>query len=319
MRVALAADHAGFAKPARDGLFPCVAAHLSFFFAGTLVFFPLAPSVPLPTSISNMVAGTKPYRRKTRILGKVSMPAVVDCAKGVRLSNACRAGSRNTYSARAQAIATLAGSARAPAAQRLACGLLLVSSCTPLLFMGEEYGETAPFLYFVDHSDPDLIEAVRNGRKEEFKDFEWNGEIPDPEASGTFQHSKLGWGTIRTGNHRILLEFYKALIELRKRTPALVNQDKKSIHVQAYPGQRVLSLRRWERYERGQVFWAGNFDADVGTVAPAVPGGNWDLILDSAHTEWGGPGRLAPEQMMNGNKIALQPRSIVLYIRRDVS
>ena len=63
---------------------------------------------------------------------------------------------------------------------KLAAGVVLLSPFIPLLFMGEEYGETAPFLYFISHSDPALIEAVRKGRKEEFKEFTW---VEDPTRS----------------------------------------------------------------------------------------------------------------------------------------
>ena len=82
-----------------------------------------------------------------------------------------------------------------PAAQRLACGLLLVSPCVPLLWMGEEYGETRPFLFFTSFGDPKLVEAVRRGRREEFAalDFSWGAEIPDPHSPETFQAAKLQW------------------------------------------------------------------------------------------------------------------------------
>lgn len=65
---------------------------------------------------------------------------------------------------------------------KLAAGIVILSPYIPLLFMGEEYGETSPFQYFVSHSDENLIESVRKGRKEEFSSFEWSEEIPDPQA-----------------------------------------------------------------------------------------------------------------------------------------
>ncbi|MBD3290350.1 malto-oligosyltrehalose trehalohydrolase, partial [candidate division KSB1 bacterium] len=58
---------------------------------------------------------------------------------------------------------------------KLAAGVLLLSPYIPLIFMGEEYGESSPFLYFVSHGDPNLIKAVREGRKSEFKSFRWKG------------------------------------------------------------------------------------------------------------------------------------------------
>src|SRR5690606_3279569 len=62
---------------------------------------------------------------------------------------------------------------------KLAAGVLLSSRFVPMLFMGEEYGEEQPFLYFVDHGEPELVKAVREGRKNEFKSFQWEGEVPD--------------------------------------------------------------------------------------------------------------------------------------------
>ncbi|MCG2682742.1 MAG: malto-oligosyltrehalose trehalohydrolase [Planctomycetales bacterium] len=82
-----------------------------------------------------------------------------------------------------------------PEARRLACGLLLVSPCVPLLWMGEEYGETRPFPFFSSFGDPQLVEAVRRGRREEFAalEFRWGTEIPDPQSPETFLAAKLQW------------------------------------------------------------------------------------------------------------------------------
>jgi maltooligosyltrehalose trehalohydrolase len=78
-------------------------------------------------------------------------------------------------------------------ALRVSLALVLLSPNIPLLFMGEEYGETAPFQYFIEHGDPDLIEAVRQGRRREFAHFGWNPEdIPDPQDSATFERSRRG-------------------------------------------------------------------------------------------------------------------------------
>jgi maltooligosyltrehalose trehalohydrolase len=76
-------------------------------------------------------------------------------------------------------------------ALKLAAGIVLLSPNVPLLFMGEEYGEQAPFQYFVSHSVQELVEAVRIGRKEEFAGFGWQDELPDPQDEATFSHSKI--------------------------------------------------------------------------------------------------------------------------------
>ncbi|MBU1124456.1 MAG: malto-oligosyltrehalose trehalohydrolase, partial [Candidatus Omnitrophica bacterium] len=101
-----------------------------------------------------------------------------------------------------------------------ACGVIF-SPFVPLLFMGEEYGEEAPFLYFVSHGDESLIQAVREGRKKEFSSFSWQGECPDPQAEKTFFDSRLNAALRNKGHHQALFGFYKKLIQLRKKIPAL--------------------------------------------------------------------------------------------------
>src|SRR6267143_428817 len=99
---------------------------------------------------------------------------------------------------------------------KLAAGANLLSPFVPLLFMGEEYGETAPFLYFTSHSDPDLAEAVRRGRAAEFESFSWQGEIADPQADSTFANSRLKHVLAQEEPHRTLQRFYQMLLRFRK-------------------------------------------------------------------------------------------------------
>ncbi len=100
--------------------------------------------------------------------------------------------------------------------QKLAALLLLLSPATPLLFMGQEYGERTPFHYFIDHSDPDLVRAVREGRKREFAHFGWT-EIPDPAAEKTFLDSKLRWDFPEGSPGSRLWILYRDLIRIRSR------------------------------------------------------------------------------------------------------
>jgi maltooligosyltrehalose trehalohydrolase len=85
-------------------------------------------------------------------------------------------------------------------AYKLAAAAVLLGPNVPLLFMGQEYGEQAPFQYFVSHTDPDLVEAVRRGRREEFRSFDWAGEVPDPQDAGTFLRSKLRAEAVEQGH-----------------------------------------------------------------------------------------------------------------------
>ncbi len=110
-----------------------------------------------------------------------------------------------------------------PAARRLACGLLLLSPATPLLFMGEEYGERRPFPFFCSFGDPALMEAVRRGRREEFAamTFQWGNAIPDPQAPETFQSALLEWSWPPDSLQGKLRLLYQDLLAARRHWPPL--------------------------------------------------------------------------------------------------
>jgi maltooligosyltrehalose trehalohydrolase len=107
------------------------------------------------------------------------------------------------------------------AARKLAAALYLLSPYVPMLFMGEEYGETNPFLYFVSHGDEKLVEAVRTGRREEFKAFGWGSDIPDPQAVATFERSRLDRTKSATPEGAAILAVYRTLLRLRREERAL--------------------------------------------------------------------------------------------------
>src|SRR5262249_28446203 len=88
-------------------------------------------------------------------------------------------------------------------------------------FMGEEHGETHPFLYFVSHGDSALADAVRDGRREEFAAFAWQGAPPDPNAAETFARSRLDWAKLGQPAHRALVALYRDCLALRRSEPAL--------------------------------------------------------------------------------------------------
>lgn len=100
---------------------------------------------------------------------------------------------------------------------RAAAALVLLSPFTPMLWMGEEYAEPAPFLYFVHHSDPELIKAVREGRAAEFAEFQLPGGVPDAQDDRTFLRSKLAWNLRASGRHAGMLAFYTELLCLRRK------------------------------------------------------------------------------------------------------
>jgi maltooligosyltrehalose trehalohydrolase len=108
-------------------------------------------------------------------------------------------------------------------AQRMAVGLLLLSPCVPLLFMGEEYGETRPFPFFCSFGDADLVEAIRKGRRREFAElaFKWNHEIPDAQDPGTFASAKLQWAWPDGSPQAQRRQLYQDLLSARRQWPPL--------------------------------------------------------------------------------------------------
>jgi maltooligosyltrehalose trehalohydrolase len=202
-------------------------------------------------------------------------------------------------------------------ALKLAAGVVLLSPFLPLLFMGEEYGEVAPFLYFVSHSDPALIEAVRQGRKEEFAAFGWPGEPPDPLDEVTFFRAKLDHSLRQEGEHRVLLEFYRELLRLRQELNLLTDLGRQDRNVQGYEREKVLWVRlNGERAEAVILVYFGKEPLDLSLP---WPGGGWRKRLDSAETRWGGPGSQAPPVIQTDNETCLRlpPLSLMVYLRQD--
>jgi maltooligosyltrehalose trehalohydrolase len=198
-------------------------------------------------------------------------------------------------------------------AYKLASSVVLLSPFVPLLFMGDEYGETAPFQYFVSHSDPDLVEAVRRGRKEEFASFDWQGEPPDPQDEKTFESSKLNHSLKKEQRHRALLAFHKELIRLRKSLPALRSLSKDKMDVLSFEKDYVLAVRRWN--ETNEVLAIFNFNERPVQQFENVPRGAWTKRLDSSDSRWLGSGTTALETIQSPMQLdlTLQPYAVLLY------
>ena len=202
-------------------------------------------------------------------------------------------------------------------ALKLAAGIVLLSPYIPLIFMGEEYGETNPFHYFISHSDPRLIEAVRQGRKEEFAAFGWVGEPPDPQNEATFINSKLNHELRDKEQYNTLLRFYRKLIRLRKGIHPLNTLSKDSLEVMGFDTQNILLLRRWTDDEQiAAVFNLSKGERDVNV---SLPQGRWRKILDSAEERWDGPGSKIPGFISSNDTtmLTLPLSSFGLYVRAE--
>lgn len=188
-------------------------------------------------------------------------------------------------------------------------GTMLLSPFIPLLFMGEEYAETRPFLYFTNHGDADLTTAVREGRKKEFMSFMELGEPPDPDAPETFSKSKLKTDT-QDARQKQIFNYYKKIIQLRKTIPALKNMESGSYSATAVDNKKALILKRTKSEEILLV--AVNFESDTIKFKPGNIGKTaWQLVLNSSGSIWGGPDGAA---LINGSEISVPGQSVSVWI-----
>jgi maltooligosyltrehalose trehalohydrolase len=131
---------------------------------------------------------------------------------------------------------------------KVALGIVLTAPFIPMLFQGEEWAASTPFLYFADHEDAEMAKQVSEGRKKEFAAFGWDAaQIPNPEDMETFRKSRLKWDEVGQGKHAEMLEWTRSLIHLRRRSMSLNDGDRGHIKVSFSEEQK------WLRMDRGQV------------------------------------------------------------------
>ena len=202
-------------------------------------------------------------------------------------------------------------------AQKLAAGITLLSPFLPLLFMGSEYGETAPFLYFTDHASPRLARAVRLGRRAEFAAATGGREPPDPQSPATFARSRIEPRHRFERSHRLLWELYgtllalrRALVPVRRLGPGEVVQDP------ADPS--VLGIHRPARAGAPASLALFRFGSVEGPVRPPRIYRRLELRVASSARRWGGPGSRVPAELHGGRArpFSLAPWSFVFFAER---
>ncbi len=188
--------------------------------------------------------------------------------------------------------------------QKLAVAVLFFSPYLPLLFMGQEYGETAEFLYFTDHGDAALIEAVREGRRNETGDFLGAGEFVDPQDIATFQRSQLNWNLRREVPNCGLLAWHRDWIAVRKKHAALHNCRKSMVRARCDAQKKWLVVERRD-LSGSRALLVCNFSEDVRAVP--IPFWNiaWSMCL------WSGGERYGPPSPGPDLRILQDPRQAV--------
>lgn len=194
-------------------------------------------------------------------------------------------------------------------ALKLAAGITLLSPFVPLLFMGEEYGESAPFQYFTSHGDPGLVEAVRRGRRAEFSAFDWKEAVPDPQDEKTFRRSHLNPELKLTEPHRTLYNFYLELIRVRRELKLGRAMSRTVREV----SDRALLLS----YESQESQSACLFNFSEFPLKWNIPDleGNWKPLIYSASRRWNGP-EADPTPVINisaDKEIRVSPYSFFMF------
>jgi maltooligosyltrehalose trehalohydrolase len=169
--------------------------------------------------------------------------------------------------------------------QKLANAALLLAPYVPMLFMGEEYSDQSPFFYFVDHSDPKLIEAVREGRKNEFANYNGNETPPDPQATDTFTDCVLKWEKRNTGKHKVMLDWTTALLKLRAESALLKDLRKEHVQVSALENAGVAVLRQSPDGDH-YLLCLFNFSEEPLRYTLPFGGSSWRTLLDSTAAYW---------------------------------
>ncbi|HVR44894.1 MAG TPA: malto-oligosyltrehalose trehalohydrolase [Thermoanaerobaculia bacterium] len=198
---------------------------------------------------------------------------------------------------------------------KLAAGTLLLSPFLPLLFMGEEWGDPAPFLYFVSHEDPALVDAVRKGRREEFASFGWKEEPPDPQAEGTFERSRPDPSLRERPRHAALLELHRELLRLRRTIPAFGPGSAGATRTR--PSEESLTLLVWREEGASAAILGINFAAEERELRVTPGRGSWTLAIETADRRWEGPGGTAPARLEGGVEAAISfpPYSLAAWVR----
>jgi maltooligosyltrehalose trehalohydrolase len=178
---------------------------------------------------------------------------------------------------------------------RAASALLLLTPCTPLLWMGQEWAATSPFQYFTDHPE-ELGRLVTRGRREEFAGFsgfsgKLHKKIPDPQSLETYQRSKLQWSECDDEPHAGVLRLYRELLRLRSTHPALRERTRESYDARALSAGAVGLRRDGEGASALLVVnlqGALELELEGEPLTADWPASQWRILLTTEDAQFGG-------------------------------
>lgn len=186
-----------------------------------------------------------------------------------------------------------------PGCEHAVAATVLLAPAVPLLFMGEEHGDPAPFQYFTDHQDAALAQAVRDGRRREFSSWT-ESDVPDPQAAETHARSTIDLTLPeRGGRHAELRRWYRALITLRREHPELVDKSRCT----TITDERVGALAM---IHAGRIAVAVSLRGQAARLR--LPRAGWRLALDAG--AFGGPTGAA----VDGDVVSLPPWGAVILL-----
>lgn len=197
---------------------------------------------------------------------------------------------------------------------KLAAAAILLAPYIPMLFMGEEYADDAPFFYFVSHSDPDLIKAVQEGRKKEFSAFGFSDSIPDPQNRETFEQCKLRWNEVNKGYHRLIYKWHRELIRIRTTIPSFQNLLKKDVEVHQIENKGFVMIR-YDRQRKQKTLCFFNFSEDT-LEYKLSENETYIKVLDSKEEKWSneaGNSNGHPQKLSSATSLSIRPVSVVVY------
>lgn len=234
---------------------------------------------------------------------------------------ACSGSQLVVYNQTHDQVANSSGGARiasllSPPEQRIAAALVFVSPNTPMLFMGEEYGETAPFHYFIDHDDADLRQAVVRGRQKEHQVFHAKRGFADPSVEATFKEATLDWSCLDKEPHLETLALYRDLIALRQKMPALASARVDLVRT-------ASSEAGWLVIERadpahGDVLVVCNFSKESAAIPFALPAGHYDVVFSTDQARYGGTEASPSGSIVaaaSTTTLACPARTLQIYLR----